>query len=92
MITSILAGVMAALYCVAGLFFLRFWTQSRDRLFAIFAVAFWLLALQRLLLAWLDHERYGVTWLYGVRLVAFLLILAAIVDKNRATSAGRAAR
>jgi hypothetical protein len=32
---------------VAGLFFLRLWRQSHDRLFAWFAAAFALLAIQR---------------------------------------------
>jgi hypothetical protein len=78
-----ISGVLVAGYSVAGLFFLRFWKQSRDRLFAFFAAAFWLLAAQRGALASLEHGAPSSTWLYAVRLLAFLLILAAIVDKNR---------
>lgn len=45
--SELLAGAACALCCVAGLFFLRFWRRSRDRFFAFFAAAFWLMALQR---------------------------------------------
>lgn len=78
-------GAIAMAYAVAGLFFLRFWHQSRDRLFAIFAVSFWILSVQRVLLtfpSWVEHS----AWLYGVRLFAFLLIVFAIIDKNRKTA------
>jgi len=81
----VIAGALATGYAVAGLFFLRFWTRTRDRLFAIFASAFWLLAAQRIGLAAAAYHGFDTTWLYGLRLIAFLLILAAIVDKNRAT-------
>jgi peptidoglycan/LPS O-acetylase OafA/YrhL len=78
-----ISGVLVSGYCVAGLFFLRFWKQSRDRLFALFALAFWLLAIQRVALAALEHGSPASTWLYGLRLLAFLLILGAVIDKNR---------
>lgn len=78
-----ISGLLVAGYAVAGLFFLRFWRRSGDRLFAWFAAAFWLLAAQRAALAMVERESPVATWLYVVRLVAFLLILAAVVDKNR---------
>ena len=78
-----ISGLLVAGYLVAGLFFLRFWKQSRDRLFVFFAAAFGLLAAQRAALAALDRPAAEATWLYAIRLLAFLLILAAIVDKNR---------
>jgi hypothetical protein len=81
--TLFISGVLVAGYAVAGLFFLRFWRQSRDRLFAWFAAAFWLLAAQRGALAAAEPGTLGATWLYAVRLLAFLLILAAVIDKNR---------
>jgi hypothetical protein len=80
---QLMSGAIVTGYLVAGLFFLRYWRQSRDRLFVIFALAFWLLAAQRLALA-LTTQYFDVTWLYGVRLLAFVLILLAIIDKNRA--------
>ncbi|HKP74437.1 MAG TPA: DUF5985 family protein [Longimicrobiaceae bacterium] len=78
-----ISGLLVAGDAVAGLFFLRFWRRSGDRLFAWFAAAFWLLGAQRAALAALQPGEQGATWLYVVRLVAFLLILAAVIDKNR---------
>jgi zinc transporter ZupT len=82
-LTALVSGLLVMGYAVAGLFFLRFWRETHDRLFGIFAGAFWLLALQRLLLAVLRDPNGEQLWLYGVRLLAFVLILVAIVDKNR---------
>ena len=87
-LSSLVSGALIAGYAVAGLFFLRFWRETRDRLFGIFAGAFWLLALQRLLLALFQDPDREQLWLYGIRLLAFVLILAAIVDKNRGTQRG----
>lgn len=82
-----LSGAMVAAYAIVGLFFLRFWRESRDRLFVFFAAAFGLLGLQRLGLTFASPDTPGdSTWLPILRLVAFLVILAAIVDKNRGTS------
>jgi hypothetical protein len=76
------------LACLAiGLFFFRYWRETRDRLLGIFAVAFWVFAVNRVLLLVLDDE--AEIWVYVSRAAAFLLIILAIVDKNRAP-AGRA--
>ena len=80
------SGVLTAGYWIAALFFLRFWQRSRDRLFATFAAAFFLLGIQRIALASVSgvvgmHD--VLLWPYLVRLAAFGLILWAIVDKNR---------
>lgn len=85
-LTALVSGAMTMAYFVAGLFFLRFWRDTRDRLFGSFAAAFFLLALQRALLtALVDDPRSGASiLLYVIRLLAFLLILWAIIDKNRA--------
>jgi hypothetical protein len=68
---------------VAAFFFLRFWRDTGDRLFLIFAAAFFLLAVTRFGLALSQVRQEGETHWYWVRLVAFVLILIAIVDKNR---------
>lgn len=84
--SGLITGAMAMAYFVAGLFFLRFYKDTADRLFLIFAVAFGLLAAQRTLLTVLAARPDAHLALYVVRLLAFLLIIAAIVDKNRASS------
>lgn len=77
-----LTGVLVTACAVAGLFFVRFWRRTSDRLFGIFAVAFWLLGINWLALAFTTRDEIQTRW-YFLRLLAFLLILAAIIDKNR---------
>jgi hypothetical protein len=81
----LITGAIVMGYAVAGLFFLRFWRETRDRLFLIFAGAFWILGAQRLALPFSGSLVEDDTGLYLVRLFAFLLILGAIVDKNRSS-------
>lgn len=70
-------------YMVVGLFFLRFWRQTRARLFACFAVAFFILALERALMITWVIEPIHQPLIYCTRLVAFLVIAGAIWDANR---------
>jgi hypothetical protein len=82
-VSHLISGAILMGYLVAGLFFLRFWRDTRDRLFLIFAVAFVILGAQRLALILTREMLETQTGLYVVRLFAFLLILVAIIDKNR---------
>ena len=77
------AGAITLGFLVAGLFFLRFWKRTRDRLFIAFALAFWLLAIGQALLTFTRSATEERTWLYLIRLVAFALILFSIWRKNR---------
>lgn len=74
-----LTGVLAMGFGVVATFFFRFWRESHDRLFAFFAFGFTLLGIERALLTWVQP----VEILYVLRLIAFLLIAAAIIEKNR---------
>jgi peptidoglycan/LPS O-acetylase OafA/YrhL len=78
-----LSGATMAAALVIALIFFRYWRQTRDRLFLGFALGFAVFAASRLILAFLDEDDEGRIFVYGLRLLAFLLILAAIVDKNR---------
>jgi len=78
-----IAGALAMGYIAAGIFFLRFWRDTRDRLFAMFGAAFFILALHRIGLEFSNDAPERTTAWYFVRLLAFLLIIVAIVDKNR---------
>jgi len=82
-VNNLLSGACIAGYLLVGLIFLRSWRDTRDRLFAMFAAAFWLLALQRALLVLTNQLSENRPYLYLVRLAAYLLILIAIADKNR---------
>lgn len=76
-------GAIAMASIIAALFFLRFWRDTGDRLFGIFAAAFFLLASTRVGLVLSRAQMEEQTLWYWVRLAAFLLILVAIIDKNR---------
>lgn len=72
--------------CIAlSVFFLRFWQRSRDRLFAIFSLAFLVFALNRGLIVAFENNTEVEAVIYGARALAFGLILLAILDKNRAS-------
>lgn len=75
-------GVMATGYFIAGVFFLRFWTKTRERLLLIFACAFWLLAIGQTLLGLLNLDREEQSWIYLIRLLAFSLIIVGIISVN----------
>lgn len=78
-----LQGVTAAGSLAVGLFFLRSWRETGDRFFVLFAFAFWFLALNPIALLWADPASEHRHFFYLIRLFAFLLIIVAIVDKNR---------
>lgn len=80
--TVFVYGALAAGYLIAGVFFLRFWTKTRERLLLIFACAFWLLAISQTLLGILDLDREEQSWIYLIRLSAFSLIIVGIVSVN----------
>ena len=79
---AFLAGAVTMGYLVAALFFLRFWTRSRDTLFLAFAGAFALLAVNQALVVLSGTPREEQGWIYLIRLLGYLLIIAAIVRKN----------
>ncbi|HYF23318.1 MAG TPA: DUF5985 family protein [Caulobacteraceae bacterium] len=81
-IYSFVGGLIAMGYAVAGVFFLRFWSRTRDGLFLAFAVAFWLMALNQALVVILNIPREEQSWIYLLRLAAFVLIIFAILKKN----------
>jgi hypothetical protein len=83
MSSGLLSGILFAEYATIALFFLRFWTTSRDRLFLLFSTAFGMLAVQRLAIALTREVLEHGAALYLLRLAAFLMIIWAIVDKNR---------
>ena len=81
---QLLLGAIALSNLIIGLFFLRFWKKTRDRFFLFFAVAFGLEGLNRALLGLIESSNENEPVFYLVRLLSFILILIAIVDKNKA--------
>lgn len=83
MTADFVSGATLTAGLVIALVFFRYWRQTHDRLFLGFSLGFLVFAVSRLILAFLDEDDEGRVFLYCLRLLAFLLILAAIIDKNR---------
>jgi hypothetical protein len=82
-VNELLIGGISTASFVAGIFFLRFWRVSRDRFFLLFATAFWLEGAHRIAIYhWAGADEASPLY-YLIRLVAYGLIIIAIVDKNR---------
>ncbi len=80
--TTFLLGAMAMACGVAALFFFRFYRDTRDRLFLYFGLSFVIEAINRTIFALADLAREDAPTYYIVRLVSYLLILWAILEKN----------
>ena len=84
----LISGAIVMGYGVTSLLFYRFGIKAQDRLFYIFAIAFALLGIQRLLVTLDTRAAEDQVPFYLIRLTAYLLILWALYDKNRVRSVG----
>ncbi len=82
MIEGFLLGVIVTASLTAAAYFLKFWRHTRDPLFLAFSAAFAIEGLNRLAFLFVARPNEGSPAIYIVRLLAFLLILAAIAIKN----------
>lgn len=87
LVEGFLLGVIATCSLAAGLYFLRFWRESRDPLFLAFSLAFVIEGLNRTARILFPHPNESSPWVFVVRCFAFLLIIAGVVNKNRRSSA-----
>ncbi len=78
-----LLGACTQASLMVGLFFLRFWRDTGDRFFLYFAVAFGLGGVAWATLGLTHVSAEAEPYIYLIRLLSFLIIIAAIVDKNR---------
>lgn len=83
MFNQFLAGAATISLLVISMFFLRFWKRTRDRLFLFFAGSFTFLMIERIVRASMSVETEWAPYVYTLRLTAFVLIIVAVVDKNR---------
>ena len=77
-----LAGALTLAYVIASAYFVQFWRRTSDRLFLAFAAAFALLALNQITVFTLGVADERFNYAYVLRVLGFVLILLAIVDKN----------
>lgn len=83
MFNQFLDGAATISQLVIALFFVRFWKRTSDRLFLFFAGAFVFLMIERIVRAVMAAQTEWAPYIYTIRLVAFVLIIVAVVDKNR---------
>jgi hypothetical protein len=83
MIEGFLLGVIVCASLASAGFFLKFWKQTGDPLFLSFGAAFLIEGGNRIFFLFLDAPDEGHPFLFAIRLVSYLLILAAIAQKNR---------
>jgi hypothetical protein len=77
-----LYGAYAAGFFIAAAFFLRFWTRTREPLLVIFSAAFAALGVSHALLGAAEIPREQQSWVYLIRLAAFILIIIGIIWTN----------
>ena len=83
MINDFLGGAIVMGFAVATMMFLKFWRRTREALFLAFAGSFLLLGVTQALLSLGEFQTEERSWLYLLRLAAFLLILLALWSQNR---------
>ncbi len=83
MLYEVFSGALMTSCLIAGFFFLNFWKKTQDELFKLFAFSFFLLSFERLVLGYIGGTNEPSPYVYLIRLSAFLLIIFAIVNKNR---------
>lgn len=94
MIAAFVSGVSLATFAASGYFFLRFWRKSGDSFFLQFCIACWLLATERVALVSVSDAQLPIrstgseasSWVYLIRLAAFVFILTAIIQRNHRPS------
>lgn len=81
---TLVLGAIAVADLVAAMLFLRYWLSSRDRFFLFLVASFLIEAVNRTASALSGSPGDESALHFGVRLLAYALILVAIWDKNRA--------
>lgn len=79
---AFLLGFIVATSFVALLFFLRFWKSTRDPLFLAFGIFFAVQSVSQSAVLSLSHPNQGAIWIFVLRLLSVLGVLAAILWKN----------
>ncbi|MES2767829.1 MAG: DUF5985 family protein [Bdellovibrionota bacterium] len=87
-----LYGIAMTTFAFSSIFFLKFWNASRDSFFLYFCIACALLAFERVVILLGTYQHVGPhqaevsIWVYMIRLLAFSVILTAVVTKNRSSN------
>lgn len=79
---DLITGAISMASLIIALFFLRFWRTSRDRFFLYFALSFGIEGVHRIVSTLIYQSNEDSPLHYLVRLLAYGLILWAILEKN----------
>jgi uncharacterized membrane protein HdeD (DUF308 family) len=85
-VPDLITGMIAMASLIIGLFFLRFWRNTKDRFFLYFALSFGIEGVHRIVTTLTFDEREDSPLHYVVRLLAYGLIIWAILEKNLPSS------
>jgi len=88
-LTPVLTGAVAMASVLAMLFFVKYWQRTRDSFFLYFALAFGIDGLSRFVLGIASISDETEPLYYIPRLIAFVLIIVAILAKNRGSGPAR---
>ena len=80
-----LSGVIACGYLVVAGVFLILWRRRADTLARAFSLAFFLFALNQVLAAALVTATDPPSLIYALRILGFVIILGALLDRNQPT-------
>lgn len=79
---TFLSGMTTMGFLVVSLLFVRYWRRTRDGIFVWFSISFALLALTQALPVMIEIPREEHSWVFLLRLLAFALLIFAILRKN----------
>ena len=79
---NLITGMIAMASLIIALFFLRFWRTTKDRFFLYFSLSFGIEGVHRIVTTMTFDEIEDSPLHYLVRLLAYGLIIWAILEKN----------
>jgi hypothetical protein len=82
-VNQFLWGVLATLSFVATAFFWKFWQRTKDGVFLGLGTGFFLLTVHWAALGVVNPSDETRHYLYVVRFLAFVVMIAGVVAKNR---------
>ena len=88
MLDGVLVGVIVATALAISLFFMKFWRATRDALFLAFAFVFAIEGTTRLVGLFVTMPTDRVPVINLLRMVGYLVLIAAIYMKNRRRPGG----
>lgn len=81
---AFIVGVIVTASFTCSLFFVRFWRRTRDLIFLAFALVFLTEGMTRVVLQFTSQPSESRPGFYIARMLAYLLLVAAVVRRNYA--------